>query len=259
MQQLIVSMMRLSAAATLFGMEQIQHSMEVLEGNEDISKMIRRFARTLDSVSDAFAGGIDARKRDALKSITRASEQIVEKSVDGLTLIDPREAVRASSDLVKHTSSSAASWINKTAASAEKESEKEPVNLDEMTVEEVLNAVDSGKLTAEEAIQEEKKGKNRTTLISALESKHVDVGQMTVEEVLAAVDSGKITPEEAIQAEKKGKNRATLLTALEIENMTVEEVLSAVDSSKITAEEAIRAEKKGKSRATLISALESKI
>src|SRR3989442_12526313 len=94
MQQLIVSMMRLSAAATLFGMEQIQHSMEVLEGNEDISKMMRRFAKTLDSVSDAFAGGIDARKRDTLKSITRASEQIVEKSVDGLTLIDPREPPR---------------------------------------------------------------------------------------------------------------------------------------------------------------------
>ena len=210
MQQLIVSMMRLSAAATLFGMEQIQHSMEVLEGNEDISKMMRRFAKTLDSVSDAFAGGIDARKRDTLKSITRASEQIVEKSVDGLTLIDPREAARVGSDLVKHTSSSAARWINKTAAAAEKESEEEPVNLDEMTVEEVLKAVDSGTLTAEEAIQEEKKGKNRATLLTALE-----IEDMTVEEVISAVDSGRITAEEAIRAEKKGKSRATLISALE--------------------------------------------
>ena len=38
MQDLIVSMMRFSAALTLFGLEQLQNSLNVVEGEEDLSK-----------------------------------------------------------------------------------------------------------------------------------------------------------------------------------------------------------------------------
>jgi hypothetical protein len=122
MQDLIVSMMRFSAALTLFGLEQIQNSLNVVEGEEDLSKTMERFEKTIDSLTDALVNKIDDKKKDTLKSVTRMSEDVVGRTMDGMTMMDPREVFRAN-DLIQKTADTTADWVSKAASAVEKATE----------------------------------------------------------------------------------------------------------------------------------------
>ncbi len=119
MQSLIVSMMRFSAALTLFGMEQLQSSVNVVEGEEDFSKAMERFEKALDSLTEALVTKIDAKKKDTLKSVTRMSEDVVGRTMDGMNIMDPREVLRATNDLLKKTTDATADWVSKAASAVE--------------------------------------------------------------------------------------------------------------------------------------------
>jgi len=119
MQTLIVSMMRFSAALTLYGMEQLQNSLNVVEGDEEFSRTLERFEKTIDSLTDALVGRIDDKKKDTLKSVTRMSEDVVGRTVDSMTVVDPREMMRATNDLIQKTTDATAEWVSKAAAPVE--------------------------------------------------------------------------------------------------------------------------------------------
>jgi vacuolar-type H+-ATPase subunit E/Vma4 len=119
MQSLIVSMMRFSAALTLFGMEQLQSSLNVVEGEENLDKAMDRFEKALDSLTDALVNKIDDKKKDTLKSVTRMSEDVVSRTMDGINVMDPREVLRATNDLLKKTSDATADWVTKAADAVE--------------------------------------------------------------------------------------------------------------------------------------------
>jgi hypothetical protein len=123
MQSLIVSMMRFSAALTLFGMEQLQSSLNVVEGEEDFSKAMDRFEKALDSLTDVLVNKIDDQKKDTLKSVTRMSEDVVGRTMDGMNVMDPREVLRATNDLLKKTTDATADWVSKAASAVEKATE----------------------------------------------------------------------------------------------------------------------------------------
>jgi vacuolar-type H+-ATPase subunit E/Vma4 len=123
MQSLIVSMMRFSAALTLFGMEQLQSSLNVVEGEEDFSKAMERFEKALDSLTDALVNKIDDKKRDTLKSVTKMSEDVVGRTMDSMNVMDPREVLRATNDLLKKTTDATAEWVSKAASAVEKATE----------------------------------------------------------------------------------------------------------------------------------------
>ena len=123
MQSLIVSMMRFSAALTLFGMEQLQSSLNVVEGEEDFSKAMERFEKALDSLTDALVNKIDDKKRDTLKSVTKMSEDVVGRTMDSMNVVDPREVLRATNDLLKKTTDATAEWVSKAASAVEKATE----------------------------------------------------------------------------------------------------------------------------------------
>jgi len=119
MQDLIVAMMRFSAAVTLFGMEQLQSTFDVVEGEEDLSKTMDRFEEALNSMTDALVTKIDDKKKDTLKSVTRMSEDVVSRSFDSMNVMDPREVLRATNDLLKKTSDATADWVTKAADAVE--------------------------------------------------------------------------------------------------------------------------------------------
>jgi hypothetical protein len=125
MQNLIVSMLRFSAAVTLFGMEQLQTSLNMIEGEDDVSKAMERFEKALDSMTDSLTTRIDDKKRDTLKSITKMSEDVVGRTFDGMTMIDPREVMRATNDLIQKTSDTTAEWVSKAASAVDKASDTE--------------------------------------------------------------------------------------------------------------------------------------
>jgi conjugal transfer/entry exclusion protein len=123
MQSLIVSMLRFSAAVTLFSMEQLQSSLNLVEGEENLSKTLERFEEALNSVTDSLTKRIDEKKKDTLKSITKMSEDVVGRTFDGMTMIDPREMMRATNDLIQKTSDTTAGWVSKAASAVEKATE----------------------------------------------------------------------------------------------------------------------------------------
>lgn len=124
MQNLIVSMMRFSAAVTLFGIEQFQNTLNVVDGGEDLSKTMEKLEKTLDSVTDALVSKMDAKKKDTLKSVTKMSEEVVHRSMDSVNIMDPREVLRATNDLMQKTTDATAEWVSKTASAVEESTEK---------------------------------------------------------------------------------------------------------------------------------------
>ncbi|HEY3132547.1 MAG TPA: hypothetical protein VGL91_24070 [Acidobacteriota bacterium] len=119
MEKLIVSMMRFSTAVTLFGMEQLENAMNTMGGTEDVSKTMDRFRQSLDAFTSAVSKEIDQRKRDTLKSVTSMSEEAVHRTFEGMNVVDPREVLRTTSDLMKKTSDSVADLVTKSAETVE--------------------------------------------------------------------------------------------------------------------------------------------
>jgi predicted transcriptional regulator len=113
MQPFLVSIMRFSAAVTLYGMEQVQSTLNVMDGGEDLSKSMDKLEKTLNSLTDALIDKIDDRKRETLKSVTKVSEDMVGRTVDGINIMDPREVMRATNDLIQKTSDATAEWVSK--------------------------------------------------------------------------------------------------------------------------------------------------
>jgi hypothetical protein len=119
MQNLLVAMMRFSAAVTLYGMEQVQKTMDVVDGGEDMSKAMERLETTLNSLTDTLVGKIDTSKQDTLKSVTKMSEDVIGRTMDGVSMMDPREVMKATNDLIQKTSVATADLVGKAASVVE--------------------------------------------------------------------------------------------------------------------------------------------
>lgn len=120
MTNLAVSMLRFSAALTLFSVEQLERSLNVVEGGADLGKTIQGFEQTLDSLSNVLMREMDEKKKETLESVSKASKDMVGRTMEGMEIMDPREMIKASSDLLQKTSDVTAKWVSKAAATMEK-------------------------------------------------------------------------------------------------------------------------------------------
>jgi hypothetical protein len=125
MEDLVISMIRFSAAVTLFGMEQLQNTLNIVEGEDDVTKSMNRFEETLNSLTANLTSRIDEKKKDTLQSLTKISEDVVGRTMDGMSIMDPREVMRATNDLLQKTSDATADWVSKTASAVGKATEGE--------------------------------------------------------------------------------------------------------------------------------------
>jgi conjugal transfer/entry exclusion protein len=123
MTNLIVSMLRLSAAMTLYSVEQLEQSMNVVEGGKDLGKTVDGFGKTLDSLTDVLMRDMDQKKKETLDSVSRASQEMVSRTMEGMDIMDPRQVLKASSDLMQKTSDVTAKWVSKAAEAVEKAAE----------------------------------------------------------------------------------------------------------------------------------------
>jgi conjugal transfer/entry exclusion protein len=120
MTNLAVSMLRFSAALTLYSVEQLERSLNVVEGGADLSKTIQGFEQTLDSLSEVLIREMDEKKKETLQSVSKASRDMVGRTMEGMEIMDPREVIKASSDLLQKTSDVTAKWVTKAAEAMEK-------------------------------------------------------------------------------------------------------------------------------------------
>lgn len=122
MQQLLESMVRFSAAMTLFGLQQLQNAIDLATDSRAARK---KASESLDAVTDALTAQLDDKKRPAVESISNLADQTYDafdipafnshKVVDNVT-----EAVRKTTDAV-------ADAIRKTSPASRKTECDEPV------------------------------------------------------------------------------------------------------------------------------------
>ena len=123
MTNMIVSMLRLSAAMTLYSVEQMEKSINVVEGGTELGKTIEGFEKTLNSLTEVLMREMDEKKRETLESVSKASQDMVSRSMEGMELMDPRQVMKASGDLLQKTSDVTAKWVSKAAEAVEKATE----------------------------------------------------------------------------------------------------------------------------------------
>lgn len=114
MEKLIVSMMRFSSALTMLGVEQMQNSVGLMTGKENLDEAMDRFRSALDDFSNAMVGGLDEDKKRTVDSLTKASEDALNQTMEGLNManMDPGSFVEATTDFVKKTTDSMVGFMS---------------------------------------------------------------------------------------------------------------------------------------------------
>ena len=114
MQKLIVSMMRFSSALTMLGVEQMQNSVGLATGKENLDDAMDRFKSSMDDFSNAVVGSLGEDKKKTVESFTKASEDALNQTMEGLNManMDPGSFVEATTDFVKKTTDSMVDFVS---------------------------------------------------------------------------------------------------------------------------------------------------
>jgi hypothetical protein len=110
MLELLNSMVRLSAAVTVYGMQEVQGAV----GSVDPEQSLDKLRDMIDSLTAAVASKIDDQRRPTLDSFSTLGKDVVDRTVgrtvDTLTdklnvrSMSPRDLVKSTNDAVKSTS-----------------------------------------------------------------------------------------------------------------------------------------------------------
>ena len=115
MQELIASMMRFSAAMTLFGMQQMQNAVGAAA---DTQAAVNKFREALDAMSAAVAAQMDESKKATLENMSKVQSDLVDRTFDAMNVqaMDPREMMQTTGDLMRKTTDSLAGMVQKATA-----------------------------------------------------------------------------------------------------------------------------------------------
>ena|SRR5437867_2313641 len=120
MRELIDSMVRFSAALTLFSLQQVQNAVVAAT---DSKAAMDKFTQSLNSVTNAISGQIDQSARPALDSVSKLGSDLVDRTLTAMNApaLDPREMIKTTGDLMRKTTDSLTDWMKKSndASSAE--------------------------------------------------------------------------------------------------------------------------------------------
>jgi hypothetical protein len=128
MQELLNSFVRLSAAMTVYSMQQMQSAVETIDPKESVNKL----RQMIDSMTDALTAQIDERKKPTVESISKVGSDVVDRTFDTLNAAAsaPRDIVQTTGDIVKKTTDSLSNFMGTT----EKKTAGEPVSAESVLV-----------------------------------------------------------------------------------------------------------------------------
>lgn len=110
MQELLNSMIRLSAAMTVFGMQQVQATV----GTVDTKQPVDKLREVIDAMADAVTAKIDDSRLSTLDRLTNLPKDIIARSWDST-----RDVVKDTTDMVKKTSDWVAGTVKADGAASE--------------------------------------------------------------------------------------------------------------------------------------------
>ena len=120
MSNLIATMARFSTAMTLFGVEQLEKTMNVVGGGAELNTTVEELEQTLNALTEVLTGKMDEKKKETLSSVTKMTEETIGRTMDSMEVLDPRELVKTSSGLLQKTTEATSEWVSKAAATVEK-------------------------------------------------------------------------------------------------------------------------------------------
>ena len=118
-EKLFLSTVRLSGAATLYGVQQLESAASVFQGGEGFSQQLDRLETTVNSLTQCLVEEISPSKKDALESISNITAQMVRQSFDSMMLLDPRQVFRFAGSLAQKSSETIVGWTTKKESAAE--------------------------------------------------------------------------------------------------------------------------------------------
>jgi uncharacterized protein with ATP-grasp and redox domains len=109
MQELINSFVRLSAAMSVYSMQQMQSAVETIDPKDSVA----RLKKMIDSMTDALTSQIDESKKKTVDSISNLGADVVGKTFDTLSVpgMSTKDIVQTTNDMVRKTTDSLASMI----------------------------------------------------------------------------------------------------------------------------------------------------
>ena len=124
MQDLINSMMKFTAAMTLFSIQQVQNAVGVAA---DTQSALGKIREALDAMTNAVTSQMDDTKKATLNKMDEVQKDLVDRTFDAMNLqaLDPREMMNTTSDLMKKTSDAMGDLVQK-ATSAARSASSEP-------------------------------------------------------------------------------------------------------------------------------------
>jgi hypothetical protein len=111
--KLFFSTMRLSGAATLYGVQQLEAAASVLEDEDGISRQMDRFGATVESLTSCLTVDISPGKKEALESISTVTGRVVRQTLEVARFLDPREVLRVANNLAHRSSETMSGWMGK--------------------------------------------------------------------------------------------------------------------------------------------------
>jgi hypothetical protein len=118
-QDLINSFVRLSAAMTVYSMQQMQSAVDTIDAKDSVGKL----KKMIDSMADALTAQVDESKKKTVESISNLGADVVERTFDTLTVpgLNPHDLVHTTNEMVRKTTDSLASMIKSDKADDKKQ------------------------------------------------------------------------------------------------------------------------------------------
>jgi len=116
MRELIDSMVRFSAAISLFSLQQAQNA---LGAAADSKAALEKFTQSLNSVTEAIVSQIDEAAKPTLDSVSKLGSDLVDRTWTAVNapVLDPREMMKNTGDLMRKTTDSLTDWVKKSTES----------------------------------------------------------------------------------------------------------------------------------------------
>ena len=124
-QDLMNSMVRFSAAVTLFSWQQLYNAMTAVTDSE---AAMNKFQAAMDSVTDALKSQLDETNKPAMDSVSKLGTDMVDRTWEGFNVsaLDPQKMMDTTADLMRKTTDSLTDWMKKSEGESGKESSGEP-------------------------------------------------------------------------------------------------------------------------------------
>jgi hypothetical protein len=105
LENMIVGSVRLSSAAALFTFSQIESTYSELQEGATFADQLKRLGAAADSLSQCLLAEISPGKHEALDALSEITSRVVQQTLGGLGLFDPRHAVNLATRMARQSSS----------------------------------------------------------------------------------------------------------------------------------------------------------